>query len=779
MLCWVGNNQPMKMRETSRGQDKKLGVNNYQRLNPHGDSSTYEAAIFMGQPWKRNSPLFAISGNYGNINGDSYAAMRYTECNLTALGCSAFDDLNEFTVKYIPNFDETSTYPSVLPIKFPNLLVNGVDGIGTGLTVNIPTHNLGETLDVCIDLMRNPNMTLERLFKLMPGPDFPTGGVIINGNDIFDIYDKQSKTFILDAVYTIQKNKIIITNIPYQMKVSDIIVNIRDLVKKGELTGITAISNYTDATTAVGFTDVQLTVSSTTDPDLVVQALLNAKILRTSIKYNMNVLEDGKVIDGLHILDYFRKFIDFRRDVMYKKIYGICVKLGVKLDLLLALELILPHIDKVIELIRSSDNETTAINLLIKEFNLHYKQAVQIVEMRLKRLTSFEIESVKKNIEATTNELNKQTDILASKEKIDRIIITEFKELRASKNCIPRKTKIVNTYQPESQLTEREKRLQPKFDTGSNVISLSAKGIVRRIPSELFNVQKTGGKGRIFKVKEDDPIISLFSADNNDRLWCITNSGRVLEMLAGTIKESKPDVLGIDIKSYLTLKEGESIVSISKYDDNAEFFATFTKTGIGKITSLSEFVNVRESGIIASKVNDNDKIVAALFVGKDDFVLPVTRKGNTAMMSVASLSEGLRPSYGSTILKLEDGDTAFNMLKVDANTDINSMYVFSLSTNGYGKLTQLNEYSVLGRAVKGYGALSLHKGHKTAAFTIVNDPSKYDVVVSTKQGKIIRLSMADVPTSRRLTIGNKLVSLKAKDDTGPADFVISATIVEN
>jgi DNA gyrase subunit A len=782
MLSWIGIDQSMQMRETSRDADKKLHVNNYLNLHPHGDNAAYEAAVFMAQAWKKNNPLLEISGNGGSITGDVWASSRYTEVLLTPIGASCFDDLSKKTVKWINNYDNTRLTPEVLPVKFPQLIVNGQNGIAVGLTSDIPTFNLGEVIDATIYTMNNfDTVTTDDIVKIMPGPDFPTGGVVTNAGQVAKIYETGNGGFINQAAYTIVKNKIHINNIPYLTDIKSIVSKIVENIKSGVLQGITAIDDFTDKSTKSNCVDIVITFASTIDPQTLLRQLFEVTGLQNTIKYNFNVLDGEEVIYRMKMVTYLKRFIDFRRDVVYRKHYEKCIDYAIKLDILQGYAKVLPFIDEVISIIKSSADERIAKNNLIKRFELHEKQAVRIVETKLGRLTSMGIQSVNDEISKLSKLIKDLQAFIVSPKNIDEYIVNELTEIK-NKYATPRKTKLINTGSSGSVTeTKREQRLAPVYQNDTCFITLSNSGLVRRIPESVYSSQGRGGKGRKLKIKEDDPIINSFFASNNDVIWCLTESGKVIEMVVGCIKECTTDVYGVHISNYIKIPDGDRIQSITKYDKTKSHFVIITKNSLGKKVPLTEFKNIFETGIIATRVRDGDAIVSAKFANDDDCVIVTTRNNLCSQIIVEDFPDSLRPAYGNTILKLKEGDTVFSMeLTSIAGEEIpDNIGILTVATDGQGKITKLADYPVYKRPCVGYLTMQLNKGQKVAFTSVVDTNKDQDIILITKKGKSIRMKVADIPvTMNRQTSGVRLIEMRDPETKKQIDYIIGGAQVE-
>ena len=748
------------------------------KYHPHGDAAAYEAAIFMSQPWKNNLPLLYISGNMGNISGDAYAARRYTEAQLTHPGISGLRMSDH--VAHEPNFDGTENIPKFIPYIFPNLIINGQTGIGCGITVNIPPHNVGEAIDATILVAKNPNATVDDIIRVMPGPDFPTGGKITNGHAIRDAYETGVGIFGCECTYTINKNTIEITEIPFQTSLSNITKTLKEALKKGTISGIQKFQDLTDQSCTNNRVKYHIKVAAGVDPQVLMEDIMsNLDCLRTSVSWIFNAIHDNKLAFRVNLVRYFNELIASQKQIILTKVYNDLITAQTELDILLAIKEVFPHIDDVIAIIRASKSDEEAVNAIMEKYQLYYTQANRIVQTRIIKLSQVNIDTLNTNIEKLEETVAEHTKFVSDPQAplnryIEMLIAFKEKYGKAKRRTIileGEKTKKAST------MTKREIRLSQAFEDVDNFITLSNQGMIRRIPTDVYRAQNRNTIGRQFKINPIDPIIKSFYANSNDVIWCVSNKGIIYEIKCGTITAADPTTYGSHVSNFIKMSEGETIVAAAKYEDTSHI-AFISKSGLGKVVALTEFTNIAETGIIGAKVNEGDTITGIKFVNADDGLIATTRTGDLVFYPVSDWPQSKRPTFGTTIVK-EAKSSVFTVSRFDMTKhgDVSQTYVLSVSTDGCAKLTSIQQYPITKRPTKGIACMLLNPRHQVVACDIVHldEANPMDIILVTKYGKSVRVPLNSVPVSERRSKGNALVKLTVVD--GKPDYVIAATLV--
>ena len=745
------NNTPDKPhRKSARIVGDTMG-----KYHPHGDSSIYGALVNMAQEWSMRNVLVDGHGNFGSVDGDGAAAMRYTEARLSKIATELLADINKDTVDFVPNFDETEKEPTVLPSRYPNLLVNGTTGIAVGMATNIPPHNLGETIDAVVKIIDNHieedrDTEIEEVMDIVKGPDFPTGAMILGTKGIEEAYRTGRGKIRVRAVTDIEtlangKNRIIVTELPYMVNKARLIEKIAELVKDKKLDGITDLR---DETNREGMRIV-IELRRDVNPNIMLNHLFKHTQLQDTFGVIMLALVDNEP-KVLNLLQMLNCYLDHQKDVVTRR---------TKFDLNKALErdhivqgllIALDHIDEVIQIIRNSENVTEAKNRLMERFDLTEIQANAIVEMRLRALTGLEREKLENEHKELLARIEYLRSILADEKVLLGVIKDEILAIR-DKYADPRRTSIgYDLYDISNE------DLVPNENT---VIAMSSLGYVKRMTVDNFKSQHRGGRGiKGMSTIEDDYIEDLLMTTTHHYVMFFTNFGRVYRMKAYEIPESGRTSRGVAIINLLQLNPGEKISAIIPIKDMEEERNLFmvTKKGTVKKTPLSEFANIRKSGLIAINLRDDDELIEVKSTDKDTEIFLVTKFGMCIRFKETDVRATGRSSMGVIGMNLNDLDEIVGM-QLDHQGD--SLLV--VSENGIGKRTDLSEFNLQHRGGKGVKCYKItEKTGNLVGVKAVNDD--HEIMMITSAGVIIQIPMGDVSKIGRHTSGVKLINLERK-----------------
>ena len=746
----LGNTPDKPHRKSARIVGDTMG-----KYHPHGDSSIYGALVNMAQEWSMRNVLVDGHGNFGSVDGDGAAAMRYTEARLSKIATELLADINKETVDFVPNFDETEKEPTVLPSRFPNLLVNGTTGIAVGMASNIPPHNLGETIDAVVKIIDNHidedrDTEIEEVMDIVKGPDFPTGAMILGTKGIEEAYRTGRGKIRVRAVTDIEtlqngKNRIIVTELPYMVNKARLIEKIAELVKDKKLDGITDLR---DETNREGMRIV-IELRRDVNPNIMLNHLFKHTQLQDTFGVIMLALVDNEP-KVLNLLQMLNCYLDHQKDVVTRR---------TKFDLNKALErdhivqgllIALDHIDEVIQIIRSSENVTEAKNRLMERFDLTEIQANAIVEMRLRALTGLEREKLENEHKELLARIEYLRSILADEKVLLGVIKDEILAIR-DKYADPRRTSIgYDLYDISNE------DLVPNENT---VIAMSSLGYVKRMTVDNFKSQHRGGRGiKGMSTIEDDYIEDLLMTTTHHYVMFFTNFGRVYRMKAYEIPESGRTSRGVAIINLLQLNPGEKISAIIPIKDMEEERNLFmvTKKGTVKKTPLSEFANIRKSGLIAINLRDDDELIEVKSTDKDTEIFLVTKFGMCIRFKETDVRATGRSSMGVIGMNLNDLDEIVGM-QLDHQGD--SLLV--VSENGIGKRTDLSEFNLQHRGGKGVKCYKItEKTGNLVGVKAVNDD--HEIMMITSAGVIIQIPMGDVSKIGRHTSGVKLINLERK-----------------
>jgi DNA gyrase subunit A len=732
-------------------------IGNY---HPHGDTAVYDTLVRMVQEFSLRVPLIDGQGNFGSVDGDEAAAYRYTEARLNKIAEELLRDIDKETVNFSPNFDDTKFQPDVLPANFPNLLVNGSSGIAVGMATNIPPHNLTECIDAVITVIRNPDVTIPELIKIIPGPDFPTGGIIIGGEGLISAYTNGKGSIrIRSKVEILENNKgretIVVTEIPYQVNKRVLLEKIGELVNDKIVEGISEILDLSDRK--------GIRVEIHTKKDANAQVILNQlfKLTQLQVSYGITMLA---ILDNkpkiFNIKEILQAYSIHRNEVIVRRTIFDLDKAEKRAHILEGLKIALDNIDEVIRIIRASKNPNEAKTGLMTAFILSEVQTDAILEMRLQRLTSLEVQKIIDELEEVRTLILDLKDILAKPERVKDIVCNELMEVR-NKNNAKRITEISlesvesSTFNAEDLIADEEV-----------IIQLSEDMFIKRLPLDTFRRQKRGGKGiQGSNTKRDDFIKKVVSAMTHDNIMLFSNKGRAFSLKVYEIPIASKDARGKSLKAVINLTEDEVITSLYTYrelDESALLMVT--KLGFIKKILLNEFSNTKKSGIIALGLRDGDSLIDVVSAKPEEDVFIGSSQGLAIRMNLSELRSQGRTASGVTGMRLSDQDYIAGVTIVKKDSEL-----MVISEKGYGKRTSYDEFSTKGRGGKGMTFLKVtEKNGKAVGIASVSN--KDEILVITQSGMAIRTPISDVSTFGRTAVGVKIVD--TKEDDGVIDFAI-------
>ncbi len=733
------------------------------KYHPHGDSAVYEAMVRMAQDFNYRYMLVDGHGNFGSVDGDGAAAMRYTEARLSKISMEILRDITKDTIDYQDNYDGSEREPMVMPARFPNLLVNGATGIAVGMATNIPPHQLGEVIDGVLAISQNPEMTTQELMDIIPGPDFPTAGQIIGRSGIRKAYETGRGSITLRAKSNIEetssgKQRIVINEIPYQVNKARLIEKIADLVRDKKIDGITDLRDESDRN------GMRIVIELRRDAN--VHVLLNnlykQTTLQTSFGINLLALVDGqpKVLSLKQCLEYY---LEHQKVIIRRRTAYELRKAEARAHILEGLRIALDHLDEVIALIRGSQTAEIARNGLMENYSLSEKQAQAILDMRLQRLTGLEREKIEDEYKGLVDLIAELKAILADNEKVLEIIREELTEIKERFNDT-RRTEIVTA----GIETIEDEDLIPVENI---VITLTHNGYIKRLPASTYRSQKRGGKGvQGMGTNEDDFVEQLISTSTHDTILFFSNKGKVYRAKGYEIPEFGRTAKGIPIINLLEVEKGEwinAIIPVSEFDENSYLFFT-TRHGVSKRTTLSQFANIRNNGLIALSLRDEDELMAVRLTNGEKQIIIGTKKGMLIRFDETDVREMGRTAAGVKGITLSEDDIVVGMeiLEPDAN-------VLIVTEKGYGKLTPEKEYRVQSRGGKGLKTCKITDNNgPLVAVKATNAEAEEDLMIITGSGVIIRMAVSDISTTGRVTQGVRLIRL------GDEEHVATVALVE-
>lgn len=718
------------------------------KYHPHGDAAIYDALVRLAQDFSINAPLVDGHGNFGSIDGDPPAAQRYTEARLSKISSYMLKEIDKDTVDFYPNFDESEMQPTVLPARFPNLLVNGADGIAVGMATNIPPHNLGEVIDGTIAVIENPNIELEELMKYIPAPDLPTRAVIISGSGIKNAYETGRGKFIIRAKAEIEeyqkgtRTRIVITEIPYQVNKSKLIIQIAELVKNKRIEGISDIKEESDRDGM----RIVIEVKKDANAQVVLNLLYKYTQMQTSFGIIMLALVNGtpKVLNLLEMIKYY---VAFQKDVIERRTKFDLDKAEQRAHILQGLVIAQANIDEIIRQIKLSEDKAEALEKLIKLFNLTEKQAQAILEMRLQRLTGLEVEKLKMDLLQTENLIKELKEILNSDEKVYAIIKRDLQDVK-SDFAVPRKSEISYDYS--------DINIADLITPDTVVISLTHEGYIKRLSLSEYRSQHRGGKGVVaHRPKEEDFVENVYITNTHDDLLCFSNRGKVYTIKAFEVPEASRTARGRAIVNLVQVDQDERITTIIPIDEyNKSSLVMATKQGFIKKTSLLEFESVRKNGKIALTLREDDELISVYkTTGRKDIIL-ASSGGMCIRFSEKDVRQMGRTAQGVRSIKLNKKEHVVDMIVIDEDLDM-----LTISENGFGKRSKQSEYRTQSRYGKGVKAGVFNE--ETGKLVSLKQVSEEDdIILIDDSGQIIRIPANEINVIGRNTKGVRVMRIK-------------------
>ena len=719
------------------------------KYHPHGDSSIYEAMVRMAQWWSYRYMLVDGHGNFGSMDGDGAAAQRYTEARMSKIALEMLRDINKNTVDFVDNYDANEREPVVLPARFPNLLVNGATGIAVGMATNIPPHNLGETIDAVKLVMDNPEVTTKDLMEVLPGPDFPTGALVMGKSGIHKAYETGKGSIVLRSRTEIEETKtgrerIVVTEFPYMVNKTKVHEHIVRLVQEKRIEGITAVRDESNREGVRFVIEVKRDASA----NVILNNLFKMTQMQTNFGFNMLAIQNGvpKILSLRQILD---AYIEHQKEVVVRRTRFDKEKAEARAHILEGLLIALDHIDEVIRIIRASETDAEAQAELMSKFKLSERQSQAILDMRLRRLTGLERDKIQSEYDDLLALIADLADILAKPERVSQIIKDELDEVKR-KFGDKRRTELMIG----EVLSLEDEDLIEESDV---LITLSNKGYIKRLDQAEFTAQKRGGRGvQGTGVKDDDFVRELVSTSTHDHLLFFTNKGRVYRLKGYEIPEYGRTAKGLPIVNLLKLDAGESIQTIinveSERSDDAYLFFT-TRHGIVKRTSVKEFANIRQNGLKALNLKDEDELINVLLTEEDTDIIIGTKFGYAVRFNQSAVRGMSRIATGVKGVNLREGDTV-----VGASVITDQDEVLIITEKGYGKRTVATEYPTKGRGGKGMKTANVAEknGPLSGLLTVKGDE---DLMIITDTGVMIRTNVANISQTGRSTMGVKVMRL--------------------
>ena len=728
------------------------------KYHPHGDKSIYDTMVRMAQDFSYRYMLVDGHGNFGNMDGDGAAAMRYTEARLSKVSLELLRDINKNTVDFIPNFDETEKEPVVIPSRFPNILVNGTMGIAVGMATNIPPHNLGEVIDGCIAYIDNPQITTDEMMQYIKGPDFPTGAIILGSSGIKKAYDTGRGTITIRCKAEIEesnnRNRIIITEIPYGVNTLELKNRIAELVRDKVLEGI---ADYHEETNIENGVKIVITLKKEANANVVLNNLYKHTQLQSTFGIIFLMLDQGQP-RTLGIVDIISKYIDYQREIIIRRTRFDLAKAEARAHILEGYKIALDHIDDIIKIIKESQSDVLAKQRLIEKYRFSEIQADAILELKLRRLTGLEREKIEEELANLLKLIEEYKSILASEQKVLEIIKKEMLEIK-EKFGDERRTKIDNT---AIEYIEDES-LIPQEDI---IITLTNKNYIKRIPKDTYKVQNRGGVGiKGMTTTEEDFVEQLISLNTHDYLLFFTNKGKVYRLKGYKIPEYSRTAKGLPIVNILSLEKDEKINTMITTNKNNTYKCLLfsTKNGLIKRTLISEFDNIRQSGKIAITLKDNDELISVKKTTGNDQIFMCSSNGRMARFNEDEIRIMGRTASGVRGINLS-GDICIGTEVSEAGK-----MLLVVTEKGYGKKTPMDEYRETKRGSKGVKTLNItDKNGKIVGFKSTDNEK--DLMIITEKGIIIRMDVNSISQMGRVTKGVKLINLK--DDNRVASISI-------
>ncbi len=761
-MLGIGNTSDKPHKKCARVVGEVLG-----KYHPHGDSSVYGALVRMGQEWNMRYMLVDGQGNFGSVDGDSPAAMRYTECRLSKMGEHIMDDLEKETVDMDPNFDNTLLEPSVMPTKVPNLLVNGGNGIAVGMATNMPTHNLGEVIDGCCAFIDNPDIDTDGLMQYIPGPDFPTGAYIYGVQGVRDSYETGRGRIVMRAKAEIESgethDKIVVTEIPYGVNKADLVAYIADLANQHKIEGI---SNVNDESGRQGMRIV-VDVKRDANANVILNKLFKMTALQSSFSVNNIALVPIKTGDGvrlrprlLSLRECIRYFVEHRHDVTIRRTQYDLRKARERAHILEGLIIAVNNIDEVVHIIRQSQTPTDAQRNLEKRFDLDELQSKAIVDMRLSQLTGLRVDQLHQEYDDLMKQIADLEEILNNPERCKQVMKDDLMEVK-EKYGDERRTEIIPF--------DHEFNAEDFYPDDPVVITISHMGYIKRTPLADFHAQGRGGLGsKGARHRDNDFTEYIYPATMHNTLLFFTRKGRCYWQKCYEIPEGDKNSKGRAIQNMLNIEPDDAInavLRIKKFDDDeflkSHFVIFATKQGIVKKTCLDAYKNQRAAGVRAININEGDEVVSVRLTNGSNEIIIANRNGRAVRFNEDQVRPMGRVSTGVIGMRLDDGDD--EVVGMVCVNDPLTETIMVVSENGYGKRTDIEDYRKTSRGAKGVKTLAItEKTGRLVAIKVVTDEN--DLMIINKSGILIRLHVSEVRVMGRATQGVRLINLTKKND---------------
>ncbi len=768
--------------------------------HPHGDTAIYDSMVRMAQDFSMRLMLVDGQGNFGSVDGDPPAAMRYTESRLAKSSESLLRDIDKDTIDYIPNYDESQSEPSVLPAEFPNMLVNGAGGIAVGMATNIPPHNPGEVVRACKALIDNPKLSLEELMEIIPGPDFPTAALIMGRSGIREAFKSgrgsiimRSRAEIIQTGKNADREMIVITEIPFQVNKALVLEKIGELIRDKTIDGISDLRDESDRNGMRIVIEIKRDIQG----DVVLNQLWRHTRLQTSFPVNMLALDRGQP-KQLGLIEILKAFIDFRFEVVIRRTKFLLNKARNRAHILAGLMVAITSIDEIIELIKSSTDPESARNQLCSKtwpakeveafiqliddpnhqivdnnYTLSVTQAKAILELRLQRLTGMERNKLEKETEELSEQINKYLIILSDKNKLTNLIQTELDQV-LSRIDDPRRTEI-----NDSAVDHDDEDLIQKEDM---VVTVSHRGYIKRVSLSTYKAQRRGGKGRAgMKMRDEDTVTSLFVTNTHTPILFFTSSGMVYQLKCYKLPESAPQALGKPMINLLPIDQDENIHTVMPMPEDEETWQNLqiifaTKNGNIRRNQLSDFTNIRQNGKIAMKLNEEDELVSVIPCGDKDNILLATRLGKAIRFDVHDVRVFVgRGSSGVRGIRLKPNDYVVSMSLIP---NLENRFILSVTENGFGKRTPIGDYRMTNRGGQGVANIecSTRNGPVVASYVASEDDQ---IMLVTNSGKLIRIRVHGGEGDSIRVAGRKTQGVRLFDVEEGEKVVSVALLSEN
>lgn len=729
------------------------------KYHPHGDSSIYEATVRLAQDFNTRYPLVDGQGNFGNIDGDGAAAMRYTEVRMTKLAEEMLRDINKDTVDFVPNFDENENEPTILPSRFPNLLVNGSSGIAVGMATNMAPHNMNESIDGIIAYIENDNISIAELNEIIKGPDFPTGAQIMGTEGIKEAYETGRGKITVRAIAEVKsfknnREKIVITELPYQVNKSALIMKIADLAKNKVIDGI---SNITDASNRKGI-NIIVELKRDANAEVVLNKLYKNTQMQTTFGIINLALVNGRP-EVLNLKEIIRYYVDHQVEVVTRRTKFDLDKAEKRAHIVEGLFIALDNIDRIIKIVRASKDDNEAKEKFYQEFKLSDAQSQAILDMRIRRLTGLERERLEAEYEKLKADIKWFKEVLENNDVLMNVIKEELLEIKTKYGDLRRT--VISHDRTDIEMEDIIKREDV-------VITLTQFGYIKRMSEGTYKPQKRGGRGvSSGNMRDEDFVKELFVTSTHDMILFFTSLGNVFKLKAYEIPEDSRTSRGTAIINLLDLQEGErvtSIIPVEEYDPDMNFLMV-TEKGLIKRTPFKEYKNIRKSGIIAIKLNEGDKLIDVHLTKNEEDVILVTKKGLAIRFNEEQVRKSGRNSMGVKSIDLAEDD-----IVVSSDLLCEDKYLLVISENGFGKLTEIAKYRPQNRGGKGLLTYKITKktGDVAAAAVVEKED---DVMIIADSGIIIRILTEDISIQGRNTSGVKLMNLTDAKVVAVANYI--------